>query len=165
MRKLSLFLAAALFLLSLSGCRNTEEKSFNFYYVRSADTILFGQEDAYVAPVHRQISGQHSELSYLLQLYFEGPTEEGFVTPFPSGTRLIRVRQEDKLLVMEVTTHFLELENIRLTLAGACLTATCHALTGAETVQVLCGEESYTFYQTDYTFLDVIDTQSGKETQ
>jgi hypothetical protein len=91
--------------------------------------------------------------------------EESYQSPFPDGTRLIRIRQDGNLLIMELTTHFSALENIQLTLAGACLTATCYELTGAESVRVLCGEEIYQFNRSDYTFLDVIDTQSGKDTQ
>ncbi len=165
MKKTIVCLAALLLLLSLTACRKTEERSYNLYYLRSSDTVLFGEADAIVAPVKRQISGQSAGLTYLMQLYFEGPTEEGFHSPFPQGTRLIHAQLEDNLLVLEVTAQFSQLENIRLTLAGACLAATCHELTGAETVQVICGEETYHFNRSDYTFLDVIDTQSGKDTQ
>ena len=165
MKKLSLLLAAALLMLSFSGCKGTEDNHFHFYYLRTSDTISFGQSDALVAPVSRQISGQSSDLTYLLQLYFEGPSEEGFESPFPGGTRLFSARLEGKLLILEVSEPFSQLENIQLALAGACLTATCQELAGVETVQVLCAEESYQFYRSDYTFLDVIDTQSGKDTQ
>lgn len=165
MRKTAFFLAAMILLLSLCGCRDTGENSHSFYYLRSSDTIVFGQSDAFVAPVVREISGHSSDLNYLMKLYFEGPMEEEFYSPFPQGTRLIRARLDGNLLLLEVSDHFAALENIRLTLAGACLTATCHELAGAETVQVVCGEKSYQFHLSDYTFLDVIDTQSGKETQ
>ena len=165
MRKSAFFLAIFTLLMILAGCQDSEENTYSFYYVRTADSIMFGQSDALIAPVNRTFSGQHSDLSYLLQHYFEGPTEEGFETPFPKGTRLIRVRMDGNLLIAEVTTHFLALENIRLTTAGACLTATCYELTGAESVQVVCGNETFLFHRSDYTFLDVIDTQSGKDTQ
>ena len=165
MRKSAFFLAIFTLLMILSGCQDSEENTYSFYYVRTADSIMFGQSDALIAPVNRTFSGQHSDLSYLLQHYFEGPAEEGFESPFPQGTRLIRVRMDGNLLIAEVTTHFLALENIRLTTEGACLTATCHELTGAESVQVVCGNEIFQFNRSDYIFLDVIDTQSGKDTQ
>ena len=164
MRK-SVFLAAALLLVLMSGCKNAEDSTHSFYYIRTQDTIAFGQSDALVAPVKRQISDQSADLDYLLRLYFEGPTEEGFVSPFPAGTRLIQVSREDGKLLLEVSGQFSQLEDIRLTLAGACLSATCYDLTGTETVEVLCKEEHYQFSLSDYSFLDVIDTQSGKETQ
>lgn len=164
MRKIAFFLAVLL-LLSFGGCRETGENSRSFFYLRTSDTIDFGQSEALVAPVAREISGQSAELNYLLRLYFEGPTEEGFQSPFPQGTRLIKASLDGEQLILEVSTHFSVLENIRLSLAGACLTATCHELAGVDTVQVLCGEESYSFNRSDYTFLDVIDPQSGKETQ
>lgn len=159
------FLLAVMLLLSLAGCRKPDNNHYSFYYVRSSDTIIFGQSDALVAPVDREISGHGSDLNYMMRLYFEGPVEESYQSPFPDGTRLIRIRQDGNLLIMELTTHFSALENIQLTLAGACLTATCYELTGAESVRVLCGEEIYQFNRSDYTFLDVIDTQSGKDTQ
>ena len=54
-------------LLSLTGCQDSEENIYSFYYVRTADSIMFGQSDALIAPVNRTFSGQHSDLSYLLQ--------------------------------------------------------------------------------------------------
>ena len=165
MRKITLWLAVVLLLLSFTGCRKNQQPRYAFYYLRTADTIAFGQSDAVVAPVIREISGQSSDLTYLMRLYFDGPASENFQSPFPQGTQVLNATLEGDLLILEVSTQFSSLENIQLTMAGACLTATGYALTGAQSVQVDCEEETYLFHRSDYTFLDVIDTQSGKESQ
>ena len=165
MRKIALWLAVALLLLSFTGCRKNQQPRYAFYYLRTSDTITFGQSDAVVAPVIREISGQSSDLTYLMRLYFDGPVAEDFQSPFPQGTQVLQAALEGELLILEVSNQFSSLENIRLTMAGACLTATGYALTGVRSVQVICEEETYLFHLSDYTFLDVIDTQSGKESQ
>ena len=141
-------------LLCLSGCSQPEESSYTFYYLRTADTIQYGREDALIAPVTRSIAGQDSGLSYLLQLYLEGPSEEGYYSPIPKGTYLLSSLWEDDTLVLVLSREFSTLTNMDLTLAGACLTATCHDLTGAERIQVRSGDSIYDFDINNYTFLD-----------
>lgn len=165
MKQRSMLLLLLVLLLASAGCRDNRENTHRFYYLRSSDTIVYGQSDGLIAPLNREIADQSADLNYLLRLYFEGPTEEGFQSPFPGGTALLRSSLDSEVLTLEVSGQFASLENIQLTLAGACLTSTCHELTGAQTVVVLCGENSYRFHCRDYEFLDVIDTQSGKETQ
>ena len=165
MKKYIVPLLILILLFSMTGCEKQTDGGCRFYYLRTDDMIVFGQADAVVAPVIREITAQDAGILYLMQRYFEGPSEEGFYSPFPPGTQIIAAQIEGNLLILEVSDQFSQLENIRMTLAGACLTATCHELGGFDSVRVISGEESYEFYHSDYTFFDVIDTQSGKDSQ
>ena len=153
MKRMILLLAAAL-LLSLTGCSKPEENTCLFYYLRTDDTIQYGQEDALIAPVSRTIAGQDAGLNYLIQLYLEGPSEEGYRSPIPKGTYLLSTLWEEDTLVLVFSREFSQLDNMNLTLAGACLSATCHDLAGAEHIQVRSGDNIYDFYLNNYTFLD-----------
>ena len=155
MKRLILCLAALSLLLCLAGCSDQEENNCNFYYLRTSDTIRYGREDAIIAPVSRNISGQNADLSYLLQLYLEGPSEEGFRSPIPQGTYLLSTLWEEDTLILVFSREFSVLSNIELTLAGACLTATCHDLAGAERIQIRSNDQIYDFDLHNFTFLEV----------
>ena len=107
-----------------------------------------------IAPVNREISGRNAELNYLLQLYLEGPVEEGYLSPIPRGTYLLSTLWNEDTLVLVLSREFSTANNITLTLCGACLTATCHNLTGAERIEVRSGDAVYHFALSDYTFVD-----------
>ena len=155
MKRMILLLAAALLLFFLTGCTQPEDNTCQFYYLRTADTIQYGQEDALIAPVSRTIAGQDAGLNYLIQLYLEGPAEEVYRSPIPKGTYLLSTLWEEDTLVLVFSREFSQLDNMSLTLAGACLSATCHDLAGAEHIQVRSGDSIYDFYLNNYTFLEV----------
>ena len=155
MKKLICFFLVSVLVLSLWGCTQPEENTCAFYYLRSSDTISYGQEDALIAPVFRELSGHSQELDYLLQLYLEGPADENFRSPIPKGTYLLKYLWEEDTLVLVFSREFSELDHMSLTLAGACLTATCHDLTGAEKIQVRSGDFVFEFDLSNYAFLDV----------
>lgn len=155
MKKLfALFLVLAL-VLPFCGCTEPEDNTCSFYYLRTQDTIAYGREDALIAPVSRELTGQNAELNYLLQRYLDGPIEEGYRSPFSKNTYLLSSLWEGETLVLVMSREFSTLDHMQLTLAGACLTATCHSLTGAEKVQVRSGEAIYEFDLNNYSFLDV----------
>ena len=150
---LVLFLVLAL-VLPFCGCSEPQDNTCSFYYLRTQDTIAYGREDALIAPVSRELTGQNAELNYLLQLYLDGPVEEEYKSPIPRNTYLLSSLWYEDTLVLVLSREFSALDNMQLTLAGACLTATCHDLTGAEKVQVRSGESIYEFDLNNYSFLD-----------
>ena len=152
-RRISCFLILLL-LFGICGCAQPEENERTFYYLRTAETIRYGQADALIAPVTRNITGEDATLDYLLQLYLKGPTEEGYISPIPKGTYLLSSLWDGDTLVLVLSREFSSLDGIGLTLAGACLTATCRDLAGVETVEVRSADEVYRFDLADYTFLD-----------
>ena len=153
MKRLILFLLAISFALSCTACAGTEEDHPSFYYLRTEDTIAYGKEDALIAPVAQEFS-ENIQPDQVWQLYFSGPGKEGYRSPFPRGTGLQGLTQKENLLILELSPEFSELDGIRLTLAGACLAATCRELTGMERIQVRSGSQIYDFYYHDFTFLD-----------
>ena len=154
MKKLICFFLALSLVLLFCGCAESEDNTCSFYYLRTQDTIAYGREDALIAPVSRELTGQNAELNYILQLYLDGPVEEEYWSPIPRNTYLLSSLWYEDTLVLVLSREFSALDNMQLTLAGACLTATCHDLTGAEKVQVRSGESIYEFDLNNYSFLD-----------
>ena len=98
MKRLILCLICLALLLSLAACVQQEENSCSFYYLRTVENIRYGQEDGFIGPVNREISDHNPELNYLLQLYLEGPVEEGYLSPIPKGTYLLSTLWDEDTL-------------------------------------------------------------------
>lgn len=148
----ALFLALCL-LLFFSGCAPDKEEPPRFYYLRTEETILYGDMDALIAPVSRDIS-RDMDLERILQLYLDGPMEEDFRNPIPKGTYLLSIIPREDRLDIVLSREFSTLDGIQLTLAGACLSATCHDLTGFEKIQVRSADSIYDFDLNSFIFLD-----------
>ena len=151
-RCLSLLLILSL-MLCCTACGEESEDTTVFYYLRSEDTIAYGQIDALIAPLPQQFSPD-APLDDLLQLYLNGPSEEGYRNPVPKGTYLLSTIYKADTLVIVLSREFSSMDGIQLTLAGACLTATCREITGLECIQIRSGESIYNFDYNDFTFLD-----------
>ena len=156
MKRLILLLTILGVLFSCTACGTQEESNCSFYYLRSDSTIQYGHTDALIAPVERELSVQNVPAEDLLQLYLDGSSDESFRTPFPKGTYLLSIIPKETLLVVVLSREFSTLDGIQLSLAGACLAATCHNLTGYEAIQVRSGENVYDFDLRDFVFLDEI---------
>ena len=152
MKRTAVLLLVLCLLLGCAACTQPAENSCTFYYLRTPENIRYGDTDALVAPVFREIA--NDELEYLLQLYLDGPQDEHYVSPIPKGTKILRTLWEGDTLILELSAEFSALDGIQLTLAGACLAATCHALADSETIQVRSGEVIYDFDLNNFTFLD-----------
>lgn len=152
MKQFVAFLLIVALVLCCAACAPVSENACTFFYLRTADTVRYGEADGLIAPVTREIASE--DLDYLLQLYLDGPVEENYVSPIPRGTRLLSVRWDEDTLVLELSREFSALDNIHLTLAGACLAATCHAMTGTESIRVHSDRQIYDFNLNNYTFLD-----------
>lgn len=139
--------------LSCMGCHGETESRYAFYYLRTDSTIAYGQEDALITAYFPDL-GADMDLDETLHLYLDGHMGENMLSPFPRGTYLLRVIAENDTLKLVLSPDFSTLDGIQLTLAGACLTATCHSLTGVEKVQVYCGEKIYDFDINSFIFLD-----------
>jgi len=153
MKQCLVLLLTLCILLSCAACGAGEEAPPTFYYLRTDDTTRYGQADALVAPVTRELSWD-VPLSEMLQLYLQGPGEDDYRSPVPMGTRLLRLTQDKDVLVLELSGEFSALDGIQLSLAGACLTATCHTLAGYEAIEVRSGANIYEFHLNDFVFLD-----------
>lgn len=135
------------------GCQSKNDTQHAFYYLRTEETIAYGKEDALIAAVPQEF-GPDMELDTIVQLYLEGPVEEKLRSPFPRGTYLLSTAADDETLTLVLSPEFSTLDGIQLTLAGACLAATCRDLTGFEKIQVHSGENIYDFDVNSFIFLD-----------
>ena len=139
--------------LSCMGCHEETESQYAFYYLRTDSTIAYGQEDALIT-AHFQDLSADMDLDTILQLYLDGHLGENMRSPFPGGTYLLSVTAENDTLKLILSREFSALDGIHLTLAGACLTATCRDLTGFEKIQVHSGEKVYNFDTSSFILLD-----------
>ena len=153
MKRMTLLLLALCLALSCGACAQTREEKTVFYYLRTEDTIEYGRTDALIAPVPQEISDS-LEPEEIIQLYLDGPSEEGYRSPIPKGTYLLSTIAREDMLVIVLSREFSSLDGIQLTLAGACIAATCRDFTGLDRVQVRSGENVYDFNYNDYLFLD-----------
>ena len=142
-------------LFSCASCAQDKDAHSSFFYLRTTETIRYGASDALVCPVTIPQTSSDS-LAELLELYLNGPTAENFHSPIPAGTTLLGLSTEDKLLTLELSPEFSTLDGIRLSLAGACLSATCKSLAGYESIRVHSGGMVYTFQLQDFIFSDPI---------
>lgn len=152
MRKILILLLILCLTLSGIGCSREQQSHMVFYYLRSSDTIQYGQSDALMEPVEQDFTSQ--DLDSLLQQYLNGPTDEMHRNPFPKGTYLLSTILREDMMIVVLSREFSTLDGIQLTLAGACLTATCRNLTGLDRIQVRSGENIYDFDYNSYVFLD-----------
>ena len=140
------------------GCQSENDTQHAFYYLRTEETIAYGKEDALIAAVPQEF-GPDMELDTIVQLYLDGPVEENLRSPFPRGTYLLSVTTQNDTLTLILSREFSTLDGIQLTVASACLTATCRDLTGFEKIQVRSGEKIYDFDINSFVFLDTSPEQ------
>lgn len=148
--------------LSCAACTQDAEEQTFFYYLRTRETIAYGEPDALVAPVCMDIP---PELPFedVIALYLSGPTDETLLSPFPQGTQLLSTIERKDMLVLVMSGEFSSLDGIQLTLAGTCLAVTCQELTGQGRIQVRSGEHIYDFDASNIVFLDDSAGTQGKE--
>jgi spore germination protein GerM len=158
-KRLIIFLLILSVAVSVTACAQSEETSYDFYYLRTPETIRHGEADGVIAPVSRDFSSPDAKLDYLLQLYLDGPAEDDFYSLIPNGTYLLKSFWEEDTLVLVFSREFSTLDNMQLTLAGACLSATCAELTGAQRIKILSGDNTYHFDLNQFTFLEVSTDQ------
>lgn len=124
--------------LLLSGCGVTSSPSDGnhvlFYYEQRGASEL--SADAMIASESR--STYAGALGPLLELYFRGPTQDNLISPFPDGTEVISVSQEDGT-ELTLSSTFFSLQGVDLAVACACLARTVCAYTG-ETSMTLSDE-------------------------
>jgi spore germination protein GerM len=153
MKRLLIIILIFCLALSCAACTEDAEDQTLFYYLRTPDTIAYGEADALIAPVPRDITPD-LPLDDALQLYLNGSMDETLLNPIPKGTYLLSTIERKDMLVLVLSGEFSTLDGIELTLAGACLAATCHDLTGQGRIQVRSGENIYDFDLNDFVFLD-----------
>lgn len=125
MKKLLSLLLAALMLLSETACSDHRTQDSNgapvqFYYeVRDAQGL---DVETTVASETRYFSG--FSLQELLTTYLRGPSSDTLVSPFPNGTRVLDIVEEDRKLILKMSGEFFTMLGVELSLANCCLART-----------------------------------------
>lgn len=174
MKKMIMLLISVAMLFSLLSCTESNkdfQSPVRFYYPRVECT--FGKSDSVLAgEVHE--AGSHAyDLTYLLEQYLKGPEDDGLYSPFPAGTKLVRLEQNGRTLNIILDSTFAELTGLKLTLACAGLTKTCLELADIDIVQIsadgptLDGERSIIMDRQTLELLDqaVNDMTAPTQTQ
>lgn len=134
------FFSVAMIILiccSLFGCNSFGtgiKEPVTFYYPRSLAT--YGHEDSIIASELRESSGHTNDPDYLISLYLHGPMDDSLVSPFPQGTSLISLEQENHILYLVLSDSFANQSNLDISIACACLSKTCFELCSVEQVEI-----------------------------
>lgn len=141
---------AMLLLFLLCGC-NKEDKVI-FYYCPV--DYLSTQNGSVLSPETRSITGYRDNLHFLISLYLTGPLDQDLKSPFPKGTKLQSLIQNDNQLTIQLYNLPQNLSDVEFSLACACLTMTCMEFSNVESVTILCGNRSVTMDETTLTLSD-----------
>jgi germination protein M len=128
-RVLAVFLALSLL---LGGCGVTngqtgDEAQVQFYYAVRDTEQLTGT----LAVRDESRNLRAYTLSELLESYFQGPTSEDLVSPFPEGTKVLSAMETEQGLQLTMSEAFFTLQGVDMSVATCCLTQTVCAFSGA----------------------------------
>lgn len=126
----------------LLGCRFHKSDSMDFYYVRSH--YQYGEPEGVICSESRDVTGHAQDLPYLMALYLSGPLDEGLVSPFPRGTRLVNLYIQDNDLFVELTPPGSSTPSADFTLSSSCLALTFLYFSNLDQVTVTSGENAIT---------------------
>ena len=122
--------------MALSLCACAEDTAVTYYYVRDELEYQYGTSTGVMVGERRSAAGHVDDLRYLLIIYFHGPVTDYLESPFPSGTSLEELTQEEDHLDIQLSGIVSVMEGTDLTLACACLARTCFGLTDVESVTI-----------------------------
>ena len=129
-RVLAVFLTLCMVLSGCGGTKNDGGSQVEFYYaVRSAETLGSAQ----TIGVERRMTHATSLMS-VLELYFRGPSEERLISPFPAGTEVVSLLEQNGTPELVLSSQFFSLRAVELSIATGCLAKTICGYTGAQSV-------------------------------
>lgn len=134
MKRWLAFLLILSFCLGLGAC--AQKNAVTYYYVRNELDYQYGVADGVMVGEGREAAGHVDDLRYLLILYFHGPVSDNLRSPFPSGTTLEDLIQDEDILHIQLSGIVSLMEGTDLTLACACLARTCFELTDVQTITI-----------------------------
>jgi germination protein M len=146
-------------LLWVAGCSEDapEPEGVPFYYcILQPD---YAPENAILSPEYRKEIAVGS-LEEQLALYLQGPISAELRSPFPEGSRLVGISQENGTVYVTLSPEITLLTGVDLTMACGCLTLTILSLTEAQQVQIrsvsglLDGQRSITMDKNTLLLLD-----------
>lgn len=125
---------------AFTGCRYTNQNNgINFYYLRSE--FQYHSAMGTLKTEFREISTD--QLDYILKVYLLGPSSDGTQNPFPNGTKLKQVAQENTAITVELELGN-SISDSMFTVGASCIALTCFDFTDAEAVTVTADKHTLT---------------------
>lgn len=134
-RLIAILLSLAL-LLSACSFPGSQE-TVTFYYPRDPQQKSNTPSDTFYTAERREITGQTTNVRYLLSLYLQGPLDDQSFSPFPEGTRLVMLDIHNGQYFVQLSQEFSQLSGIDLTVACACISLTCFNMADVDRVTVI----------------------------
>lgn len=150
--RLLVLLLLALFLTGCTVSAPGSKDSVAFYFPRN--DFHTGAEDALVSSELRDLAGHTDDLTYCLKMYLVGPTDDRLEASFPKNTRLLSIEQQEETLIVILSDGGQPMQEIRFTVAAACLAKTFLPRVDASQLTVIRGSQSITLDETNVLFLD-----------
>lgn len=135
MKKLIMIMLAAIFMLtacSLGDYGSSSADTLEFYYVAGQNAR---SPDSIVKPEQRQLSSEPS-IEDIISAYLLGPVTEGYNSPFPEGTQLIKYKLSGGAATITLSEQYSSLQGANRTIADYCLTMTLTALGEVDYVSI-----------------------------
>lgn len=133
--------------LVLCGCQMQPDsagirKPVKFYYKVNQPVGTQAVAEQAVDCEQREAAGHETDYRWLLDAYFEGPSQENLVAPFPKSTTLRAAALDNGTMYVDVSKDLAELTGIDLTLACSCIFLTCMEFDGVQAVSITANGES-----------------------
>ncbi len=169
-RQKLLWLAVALGILAglLAGCARTKApvpepvQPFSFYY-RTAQTS-YGDEHGLISPEIKDLGENPATEEDIFQRYWEGPSDQGLLSPLPGGVKFLGAAKRSALLTIRLSPEYAELSAIDASVADACLAMTAFGIEGVEQVRILCeGDQGQTLRSVLLEPSDILLFDTGNE--
>ena len=124
------------FTVLCTACRSQElpMEGYQLYFI-----VPEGQQHGSAVITQPWQGDQEPAPQQLLQALLNGPTQEGAVSPFPVGVRIIRCEQaeeNEKHLKIVLSEQYSALTDISLTLADYCIVMTLTQLPQVDSVEI-----------------------------
>lgn len=123
-------------IVTLCSCakKETIRQPVTFYYC--AENINYNSATGVITPETRDGYGYDENLTSLINVYLQGPTHEGYYSPFPQNAKVLNISTDATDTTVMLSKDFSELSGYQLTLACACLSKTLMDLTGCSRVRI-----------------------------
>ena len=132
-------LLLAMIALLLVGCGQKQKNvEVRFYYPRAE--YVYNLNDGVIAYEVRSNRGITSSAE-LMNLYLQGPTEEGFLTLFPDDLSVLSLYTMEDTVYVTISDSLADLSGAPLILTCACIGRTAMDLTGTTNAQIQCKKQ------------------------
>ena len=122
--------------LLISACAKEDTPSdVNFYYPKAE--FDYNTDDGAIGYEVRSNGGIASS-AILLNLYLQGPLEEGLLNPFPENVSVVSLYTLEDTVYVTLSDSMAELSGAPLILSCACICRTAMGLAGTQSAQIQC---------------------------